>query len=68
MDDDDRVHLDVAFELDGDAIRGTVADGLAPAREFAGWLELLSAFETARSKARADADAKSKSKAKSKAC
>ncbi len=53
MDADDRVHLDVALEVAGDAIRGTVAQGDSPAREFSGWLELMSAFETARSTAKA---------------
>ena len=50
MGDHDRVHLDVALELDGEAIRGTVTDGVSPAREFTGWLELMSAFEVARAK------------------
>lgn len=48
--DDGRVHLDVALDVAGDAIRGTVSDGASPAVEFSGWLELMSVFELARSK------------------
>ncbi len=52
-DDPRRVHLDVALDLDGEAIRGSVGDGVAAPVEFAGWLELMSAFEIARAKAQA---------------
>ncbi len=52
MDADGRVHLDVALEVEGEAIRGTVSDGASPPLEFSGWLELMSAFENARSDAR----------------
>lgn len=52
---DDRVHLDVALEVEGESIRGTVSDGVAPAVEFSGWLELMSVFELARSKAESKA-------------
>lgn len=45
------LRLDVALELDADPIRGTVGDGMGPAREFAGWLELMSAFDGARAQA-----------------
>ena len=48
---DDRVHLDVALEREGEAIRGTVSAGDCPPFEFSGWLELMSAFDIARSKA-----------------
>ena len=51
MDADGRVHLDVALDVDGEAIRGTVCDGVSPAVEFSGWLELMSVFEIARSNA-----------------
>ena len=53
--DDGRVHLDVALEVDGEAIRGTVFDAVSPAVEFSGWLELMSVLEIARSDARAHA-------------
>ena len=49
--DDGRVHLDVALDVAGDAIRGTVCDGVLPAVEFTGWLELMSLFELARANA-----------------
>ena len=55
MDADGRVHLDVALEVDGEAIRGTVADGVSSAIEFSGWLELMSSFEIARAKAKDNA-------------
>jgi len=57
MAPDGRVHLDVALELDGETIRGTVDDGRSPALEFSGWLELMSAFEIVRSSAKAKAEA-----------
>ncbi len=38
MNDDARVHLEVALELDGHSIRGTVSDGVSPrASSAAGW-------------------------------
>ena len=49
--DDGRVHLRVSLDVAGDVIRGTVSDGVLPAVEFNGWLELMSVFEIARSKA-----------------
>lgn len=52
---DAHVHLDVALELDGETIRGTVSDGVSPAVAFSGWLELMSVFEIARSKAKSKA-------------
>lgn len=52
MADSGRLHLDVALELDDDTIRGTVHDGVGPAVEFTGWLELMSAFDTAYARAR----------------
>ena len=51
MDADGRVHLDVALDIAGEAIRGTVSDRVSPAVEFSGWLELMSVFELARSNA-----------------
>lgn len=53
--DDGRVHLDVALDVAGEAIRGTVCDGVLPAEPFDGWLELMSLFEIARSNAKAQA-------------
>jgi glutathione S-transferase len=47
------LQLDVALEPGADPIRGTVRDGILPAREFAGWLELMSAFDAARALAAA---------------
>ena len=55
MDADGRVHLDVALEIEGEAIRGTVSAAVFPTVEFSGWLELMSAFEIARSNAQAQA-------------
>lgn len=49
------MHLDVALEIEGDAIRGAVSDGVLPAVEFSGWLELMSVFEIARSQATSNA-------------
>lgn len=40
--------LDVAIELGADPIRGTVFHRVLPAREFTGWLELMSALDGAR--------------------
>lgn len=51
MPEAERVHLDVALELGGDPIRGTVADGTYDAVEFSGWLELMSAVERVRARA-----------------
>jgi len=51
MDADGRVHLDVALEIEGEAIRGTVCAGVLPTVEFSGWLELMSVFEIARANA-----------------
>jgi hypothetical protein len=51
LPDDARVHLDVALERGGDQIRGTVDDGDGRLREFSGWLELMSAFDSARARA-----------------
>ena len=47
------LQLEVALQVDADPIRGTVSDGIPPAREFAGWLELMSAFDRARAQAAA---------------
>ena len=46
------MHLAVALDVEGEAIRGTVCDGVSPAVEFSGWLELMSVFEIARSNAK----------------
>jgi len=55
MEADGRIHLDVALEVDGEAIRGTVSDGVSPAVQFSGWLELMSVFELARCAAKTKA-------------
>lgn len=46
-----RVHLDVAVDPDSEPIRGTLDDGRGATIEFSGWLELMSAFDTARARA-----------------
>lgn len=51
MADAARLHLAISLELDDDTIRGTVHDGVGPVVEFTGWLELMSAFDTARARA-----------------
>jgi hypothetical protein len=48
--DDGRVRLSVVLEHPGDPIRGTLDDGLVSVA-FRGWLELMSAFDTARARA-----------------
>jgi glutathione S-transferase len=45
------LRLGVALQLDADPIRGTVSDATGSAREFAGWLELMAAFDAARARA-----------------
>jgi hypothetical protein len=49
--DGPHLHLAVAIEQDGDPIRGTLDDGAGTTIEFTGWLELMSAFDTARARA-----------------
>ena len=51
MADDTLVHLDVELERRADQIRGTVDDGTGHVLEFSGWLELMSAFDTAFARA-----------------
>lgn len=51
VDDDQQLHFDVAIERNGEQIRGTLADRLGTTLEFTGWLELMSAFDTARARA-----------------
>jgi hypothetical protein len=43
-------HVEVRLELDpeGDPVRGVFHDGRGNAREFYGWLQLMSAIEAAR--------------------
>lgn len=41
------VYLTVALEPGEEPIRGTIDDGIRPRVEFSGWLELMSALETA---------------------
>ncbi|CAN5616337.1 hypothetical protein BH20ACT17_BH20ACT17_05880 [soil metagenome] len=45
MADATQLHLDVALELNGDTIQGTIDDRAGPLVEFNGWLELMSAFD-----------------------
>ncbi len=57
MDDERYVHLEVALELgDGDTIRGTVGERDGRSTPFTGWLELMSAFDTARAAPSDEAD------------
>ncbi len=44
------LRLDVALEPGADPIRGTVSNCALPAREFTGWLELMSALDGARAR------------------
>jgi len=48
--DDQDLHLEVAVKQDSDPIRGTLDDGVGTTIEFTGWLELMSAFDTARAR------------------
>ncbi|MDQ3678371.1 MAG: hypothetical protein M3401_16495 [Actinomycetota bacterium] len=48
---DDHVRLEVAVEQDSEPIRGTLHDGFGTTIQFTGWLELMSAFDTARATA-----------------
>ncbi len=48
--DDQDLHLEVAVKQDSDPIRGTLDDGAGTTIEFTGWLELMSAFDTARAR------------------
>jgi predicted nucleotidyltransferase len=43
-----RVHLDVAVDLHSDPIHGVLDDRRGTTIDFTGWLELMSAFDTAR--------------------
>ncbi len=43
--------MTVELEPDAEPIAGSLDDGRGAPIEFAGWLELMSAFETARSRA-----------------
>jgi len=47
-----RIHLRVDIERDQEPITGTLTDTAGAAFEFAGWMELMSAFDTARDRAR----------------
>lgn len=50
MTSDPHLHLRVAVERDGEPIRGTLHDGDCTTIPFAGWLELMSAFDTVRAR------------------
>jgi len=47
-----QIHLHVDIERDQEPITGTITDAAGAALEFAGWMELMSAFDTARDRAR----------------
>jgi hypothetical protein len=49
------VHVDVALELGGEAIRGTIDDATRAPVAFSGWLELMSAFDIVCARAAAAA-------------
>jgi len=58
LEDDGYVHLEVVLQRDGgDTICGTVGDRDGRRTPFTGWLELMSAFDTARAAPLAGADA-----------
>jgi len=44
----DRVHVDLELDVNAEPIRGAVRVGSAPAREFSGWIALISALESLR--------------------
>jgi hypothetical protein len=48
-----RIHLHVDIERDQEPITGTLSDAAGAALEFSGWMELMSALDTARDRARA---------------
>lgn len=45
------VRVEVAVDRDAEPIRGILDDGVGRCIEFTGWLELMSAFDTARARA-----------------
>jgi len=51
VNDDPLLHLEVAIERVSEPIHGILDDGVGSAIEFTGWLELMSAFDTARDRA-----------------
>jgi len=51
MTDDGLVHLEIALEQAGEPIHGILTDATGTTIEFTGWLELMSAFDTARASA-----------------
>lgn len=51
MTDDQLLHLTVAVEQASEPIHGILNDGVGTTIEFTGWLELMSAFDTARARA-----------------
>jgi len=52
MADGRRVQLNVALDCSDETIKGTVDDGTRPPVAFAGWLELMSLFDTVCAAAR----------------
>ncbi|HVF79494.1 MAG TPA: hypothetical protein VNA28_14455 [Solirubrobacteraceae bacterium] len=52
MADTELLQLQVAVDRDSEPIHGTLDDG-AGIIEFTGWLELMSAFDTARDRSQA---------------
>ncbi len=51
MTDEQLLHLEVALERGSEPIHGVLSDGVGTTIEFTGWLELMSAFDTARARA-----------------
>jgi hypothetical protein len=49
--DDQLLHLEVAVEQASEPIHGMLDDGIGTTIEFTGWLELMSAVDTARARA-----------------
>ena len=50
------LRLTVDLDIASEPIRGSVDDGTGSVIDFAGWLELMSAFERAAAKAAVDTD------------
>ena len=51
MTDEEVLRLEVAVERRSEPIHGVLNDGVGRTIEFTGWLELMSAFDTARARA-----------------
>ena len=51
MTDEQLLHFEVAVEPASEPIHGVLNDRVGTTIEFTGWLELMSAFDTARARA-----------------